>query len=414
MKKRMSRILSALLVSALVMSAGNVVQAEDAGESVLGKPKVEDGAITQQSAEAQEIGAMSVPDAAKDLSAQATVSGSIPLTTITTGNETTADVGAIDYYNTSAYKKGGNIQYGYSQPVSLAKGTLILTVNNVSNSTHSAYFGLYRDANLTQAVDRYSIASRGQTYQRIFKVPAKGNYYIGIYSDMSSSYAAGTAAVGAVVVAQYINGEDRTLTSGKQVAVGVKDEQTTYFKFKATKTGYITMQADQSVGSVTLLNSKKKALSGATMLRYKPIYGVQKGKTYYIKVKSYANTNGGYVFKFTNNAIKEKSGKSKAKAVTIKRKATKKGTIQAGSGQADWYKFKKSNKKNSTITVKGRTNDKFTIEIHQGGKRIAKKTFSYSDEKRSWVMINYPKGTYYIKIVRGNKKSSGWYSINWK
>lgn len=29
MKKRMSRILSALLVSALVMSAGNVVQAED-------------------------------------------------------------------------------------------------------------------------------------------------------------------------------------------------------------------------------------------------------------------------------------------------------------------------------------------------------------------------------------------------
>lgn len=39
MKKRMSRILSALLVSALVMSAGNVVQAEDGGSFVNRKSK---------------------------------------------------------------------------------------------------------------------------------------------------------------------------------------------------------------------------------------------------------------------------------------------------------------------------------------------------------------------------------------
>lgn len=414
MKKRMSRILSALLVSVLVISTGNVVQAEDAG--VTGKPEVEDGVVAQQAAEAQEIGIMSVPDAAKELTAQATVSGRIPLSKITKGNETAADVGAITYYNTSAYKKAGN-QYGYSELVSLTKGTLILTVTNISESTHSAYFGLYRDANLTQPVDNYAIASRGMTYQRVFKVPSKGSYYIGVYSNVSSSNAEGTAGVGVAVVAQFINGENRTLKSGVQVAVGVKDAQTTYFKFKATKTGYITAPyLDSNAGSynVTLLNSKKKALSGARELRYEPTFGVQKGKTYYIKVKSNANWSGGYVFKLTNTAVKESSGKKKASAKTIKRGATKKGTILAGSGQADWYKFKKTSKKDATITFKGRTNDKIKIEFYQGGKKIATKTYSYSDKERSFTMVNYPKGTYYIKVVRGTKKSSGWYSVKWK
>lgn len=74
MKKRMSRILSALLVSALVMSAGNVVQAEDGGASSTGKAKVEAEAIPQSQG-ANVLGTMSDSSSVKEITTKATVSG---------------------------------------------------------------------------------------------------------------------------------------------------------------------------------------------------------------------------------------------------------------------------------------------------------------------------------------------------
>lgn len=414
MKKRMSRILSALLVSALVISTGNVVQAEDAG--VTGKPEVEDGVVAQQAAEAQEIGMMSVPDAAKELTAQATVNGSIPLKKITTGTKKeldSIDSGYITYSNTSNFRKGKDYYYGYSQQVSLTKGTLSFAVRGVSGQR--IYFGLYRDAGLTDPVDSYSFTDVGSIRGETFEVPSPGTYYLGIYSSVYSNMPEGAVRVGALAAAGFCDGSERTLTSGKQVAVGAKKAQTIYFKFKVKKAGYITVKGDDAAYyyDVTLCNSKKKALSGATDLGWTPTYGVKKG-TYYIKVKSSYNSDGAYTLKVTSNSsIKEKSGKNRAKAVTVKRKATKKGTIQIGSGQADWYKLKKTSKAKTTITINGRTNDKIKVTLYRGGKKLASGTFSYRDKGYKFTMSNYPKGTYYIKIERGSKKSSGYYSVKW-
>lgn len=165
---------------------------------------------------------------------------------------------------------------------------------------------------------------------------------------------------------------------------------------------------------MALYNSKKKALSGWTPLRYNPTYGVKKGQTYYIRVKSSRNSYGYYNFKITNPAVKEKSGKNKAKAVTVKKGKTVKGTILAGNGQADWYKFKKTNKKTTKITIKGQTNGTFRVRLYRGGKQVSAKTFNYRYGGYEFRLYNYPKGTYYVKVERANAKSSGYYALAWK
>lgn len=419
MRKRMSRILSGLLVSVLVMSTGSVVQAEDQRGSAAGKPKVEAEAIAGQEEGAKALESMGSTEMAKEITAKATVEGKIPVSNVVTGKEEPKDVGSIQYFNTDQYKKGS--RYGYGQKVSLKKGVLSLTVGVAADSTDNAWFGIYKDANLTQKVSE-DYVTKGYTRTKDFWVPKNGTYYIGVYSNISSSAVPGTRGVGFAAVAVTVDGNDRTLTSGKQIAVGVKGKQTNYFKFKVKKAGYITvpMTSDGSARSckVTLCNSKKKALTNELSLggiyTKSIVYGVKKG-TYYIKVKYPYSSTDAYTFKVTSNSsIKEKSGTKKAKAVTLKKSKTKKGTIQAGSGQADWYKFKKTSKKKTTVTIGGRTNDKIKVTLYRGSKKIATGTFNYSHKGYEFTMTNYPKGTYYIKIERGSKKSSGWYSVKWK
>lgn len=456
MKKRMSRIVSILLVSVLVLSTAEVARAEDVTEPVgeevqvteevtedvvktteeVAEPvvetatdeseaektqenKAEEAAPVEASAEAEEASEMveevSEGIAAKSLKSMNTLStekafemkstDTVPVTFAVTGAEQPSGV-QISY--TAADRKGNN--YGYSQAINFStKGTLDMAACYISGN-RSIYFGVFKDANMTQPVDSYNaVSSSGEVGERVFKIPSAGTYYIGLYSISSGNYTAAVAAI-------FYNGGDRTITNGAQIAVGQKDAQTNYFAFKAIANGYITTMGDTNAGycKVAICNSSKKVLSGDTYLRYQPVYGVKKGTTYFIRVTSSYSSKGGYIFKVTNSKITEKSGKKKSKAVTIKKGKTKKGTIVAGSSQADWYKFKKTNKKKMVITVKGRTNDTIKVTVYKGKKKYTSFTFNYSSGGKKVTCYNYPKGTYYIKIQRANSASSGWYSVKWK
>lgn len=354
MKKRMSRILSILLVSALVVSTGSVVQAEDVEEpaaevqladeteepvaeeptaaepEVVAEPveevkeeapvveskeetktekeevkkedkkeapveeaepeeKFETDIALQSITEGQVLNALDASEAAKDITTKAAVTGKIPLNTVVTGQEDykNMDVGAIAYYNTGDYKKGGTYQYGYAETVKLYKGSLLLTVAaNEKSTDQRVTFGLYRDANLTQAVDGTSGTYAGRTYQKFFNVPADGTYYIGVSSQASSRE---DLAIGVGVSAIFFDGrEERTLANNQWSAVGQVNAQKNYFKFKAQKTGYVQVSGNDEANfyKVALLDNKKKALSNETNLGDVPTYGVTKGKTYYIRVSS--------------------------------------------------------------------------------------------------------------------------------
>ena len=87
------------------------------------------------------------------------------------------------------------------------------------------------------------------------------------------------------------------------ISIGSDASTSARFKIKATKTGYITVGIkeygyDTSTGYVTLLNSKKKTVSGKVYYsdsKTSPsavVFGVKKGTTYYYYVKSMRNKNG--------------------------------------------------------------------------------------------------------------------------
>ena len=142
---------------------------------------------------------------------------------------------------------------------------------------------------------------------------------------------------------------------------------------------------------------------------------MKKGKTYYVKVAAGYNSDGAYALKVTNSTISEKSGKKKSRAVLLKKKRTKKGTIVAGEKRTDWYKFRVTKRKTVRLTMKGATNDELKVAIYKGNRRVGRSTLGYYSKSITLRSVGkLSKGTYYIKVYRGTKKSSGWYSLRWK
>lgn len=399
--------ISAVVVIAMVMSIFAIPVAIGGSEAYgdTGEMKAATSSLTLSESDIDESITQGLSLKAQDISVKST--DYINVKTLVTGNESLEEATL-----TPKLLSGTTNKYGYRQAVTLAaKGTLYLVAGSADKYLT---FGLYSDEALSSPIETWS-SSKGTKDDKFFKIPKSGKYYIGVYSTDS------TATLPIYMAAAYVNGADRTIYSGKQVAVGARDAQTSYFKFKATKTGYLQVQTETGLyAGVYLYNSKKKALSSKTSSSYAPTYGVKKGSTYYVRIDTgyISYSNGGYVFKVTNKKISEKSGKKRTKAVTLKKNKTKKGTIIAGSSQADWYKAKLTSKKKMTITLKGATNDKLKITIYdKKGKKISggNRYYYYTDAKlvlKSSYKLS--KGTYYFKISRANKKSSGWYSIKWK
>lgn len=417
MKRKTVKIIALIISLAMVASSACTVFAETGTEPE--KTKEIETVMLGKSGTSSALSEKAI-SGMTDLS-QNKLKDGIGFVTLSTGNELNSEsyieenTGYVEYGINSPSVYGS--YKGYAQEVYIpAKGTvvMIMCAEDDSSSTGYVNFGVFKDAAMTQAVDSTGIVSSdGSTVRtHAFKVDKPGTYYLGVYSFINSASACQNFAV--VSFAAYTKGTDRTLTSGKWTAVGQKDEQTNYFKFKATSTGYIKVE-DSDRANVTLCSSSKKALSNENYNMYTPIYGVKKGNTYYIKVRSNYNYDGLYQLKVTNYKISENSGSKKSKAVTIKKGYTKKGTITAGSSQSDWYKFKLTSKKKVKITIKGGTNDKLKFIVYKGSKKVSTSTFYNSTKSITLNSVGkWSKGTYYIKAYRGTSKSSGWYSLKWQ
>ena len=365
-------------------------------------------------------GIRAVSAATDDLSQNRAVRG-IGYVIMTTGTEPSFNdqVGVVTYGAGGGCNAVNGAYGGVSRKITVpAKGTVNMAVNGTcSIGSGDIYYGVFMDQNMTQPVNdsSYNVisAGSGKAEGDAFSVPAGGTYYVGVYSDISSGQ-----DYTVVSLAAYASGADRTLSGGQWSAVGQKEEQTNLFRFKASSTGYIRVDTtdvdDDSSVSVTLLSSRK-ALSSTADSASKPVYGVKKGVTYYIRARAGYSRGGGYRLKVTNHKISEKSGSSRSKAVNIKRDSTVKGTVIAGESRSDWYKFKLSGKKSVSLTVKGATNDRLKIEVYSGRKKVKTSTFYSSTESLTLRSAGkWKKGTYHIKVYRGNSRSSGWYSLKWR
>lgn len=245
----------------------------------------------------------------------------------------------------------------------------------------------------------------------------KGTYYIRTPGSTNNSVSS------LRYTAYKLGSKPYVLTNKKMQKVYAASGAYQYLKYKATATGYVTVTTAVSDNMyVALCNSSRKALTddqyvngSASSYYNKKVYGVKKGQTYYVRVKE--GTSNPISVKLTQTAVKEKSGSSKKKAVSVKAKKTVKGSIAAGSSEADWYKFKLTKNKKVTIRIKGSCVGTLNFKVYtSSGKQVGSATISGNgcDKELSTYYGKMPKGTYYMKVQRNDKVASGYYSINWR
>ena len=149
-------------------------------------------------------------------------------------------------------------------------------------------------------------------------------------------------------------------------------------------------------------------------------YGVKKNTTYYFAVQC----NAGTKITATVKAIKDSSASSKSKAKTLSKGKKVTGVIAYGDSKADWYKIKltKSAKLNLYYLANTNgTNEKngFKITFYNkdgkvfSGKNNGKKDGWYISLANGGTKFDLPSGTYYIKVERMSKASSGSYTLKW-
>lgn len=250
-----------------------------------------------------------------------------------------------------------------------------------------------------------------------------------------------------VVNPQEAKAAERTMT-GKKWNVTISDaecfggtlvtgetygtNQIYYIKFKAPSTGYVTFTATPvtdlippfSAGSWRLYDSKKKALSSEDGLdtrdsRQKIVYGVTKNKTYYLGVKVDAGTKISAAF----SKVNEKSGKTKNKAVNMKRNKKVVGVVSASSKkETDWYKFTLDKTRYVSVSFSAKTNNAIKVTFYEGKRKLAAEDLSRFNPDWGGSMVREGTSTK-IKVAKGttfyvrvDKKSngSGTYTLKWK
>ncbi|WP_167957680.1 pre-peptidase C-terminal domain-containing protein [Anaerosporobacter faecicola] len=299
-----------------------------------------------------------------------------------------------------------------------------------TNLTSGADVGVFSDEGCTTKVGNQLYIS---TYSDVISE--------GVYAEQGEAYftKAGTYYVkfsdpGTYTFSsQLYNGANRTIKNNTYTtSYGYKydtynyDSKNIYYKYKASKTGYITITAEfqETYGNayITLCNSKKKAITDDAYLStsstsQKVVFAVKKGTTYNIKVST---TSGLYRVKSKITGVSESSGAKKAKAKALTFKKERKGIVLAEdkTSKYDYYKFTLTKASKIHMDIKGNVSSgKICVELTGTNiagaltKYISTTDYSYSSSVETYTSSKLPKGTYYVKVYKDSKKTSGTYSI---
>lgn len=206
----------------------------------------------------------------------------------------------------------------------------------------------------------------------------------------------------------------------------------TWLKYTAKADGYLTVKlakADGSVsdakGYVSLFDSRKSALSSKSIFYntensrsafwYEVTFGLKKGQKYYIRIMG---ENGVKVSR-TFTKLKDKAGATRVKAKKLNKNKSRKGLIEAGAANADWYKIKLTKNQKIRLYYDVRSRGGFKISLYYGKQRISSRNirYTFNQGKITYYLANKKKvlipGTYYIKVEQADTSSSGFYKLKW-
>lgn len=252
-----------------------------------------------------------------------------------------------------------------------------------------------------------------------------------------------------------------TVTISDKKAYGTTGKST-WIKFKPSVTGYVTLtmknnsqSASYGYAEITFCNSKKKALGQSNEVFgtgsyadyiysawksegydnmkkancYTRTYGVKKGTTYYFKV----NSDAGVKLTASVTSAKKGSNTSKKNATTLKAGKNATGIVIAGEKTAYWYKINLTKSAKLKISYSAKTNGTVTADnngikltFYKGDNKFTSDSTTYLSPvySSSWTQLfkassanstqfDLDTGTYYVKVERYNKTSSGQYTLKY-
>ena len=226
-----------------------------------------------------------------------------------------------------------------------------------------------------------------------------------------------------------------TIASGISPAGGVSD---IFYRICPSETGYMSVLLNsygdgKAKGKVILYNRNKEKISdtveyesGLSGTDGKVYFGVNKGNTYYVRVRNVADSSKWaykYGVKYNVNSAKDRLIGTRLVAKNLGRKdeATKTLLCADGDTSTDWYKFKVTEKRKTQIKIETSRikSGNITISFYKGSKKIgASKLISAKSNGKVFTVESdsttgkATAGTYYVKIVK-SKNSSGLYSIRY-
>ena len=227
---------------------------------------------------------------------------------------------------------------------------------------------------------------------------------------------------------QYPN-KTREIKNGSIVAAYCDANIVAGFTYKSKQNGYLTITQSRLVDipssmSVSFYNSKGKKITDIVSdheIATKIVFPVKKGVSYKIKIKT-LNIDGQQYFQMKTafTTLNEKSGSTKSKSVAVKLKQVKEGMIYTTDSvkSTDWYKITNPKNQKLKLTYGGDvTSGSINLVLYN---KKGKKLGTYylmpaKSESMTYQLKNVngsttiPKGTYYIKLVKLRKETTGVY-----
>ena len=244
---------------------------------------------------------------------------------------------------------------------------------------------------------------------------------------------------------QQIDNNDKSFNKNPVITIQENEiftatESYIWISYTADANGYLTLD-NYNVGDIpangylALYNNTKSVALSSKSIGYSGrypqnaggywghnVFGMQKGQTYYIRVKAYTPVT--FASSFTK--VKDKSGATQKKALNIKRNKKKTGLIPAGVTTPDWYKIKLNKAKKIKLHYNVQTKGSVRLTFYLGGTQLGSKVISSQGAQKMTLYVkrtnskgkikktSLKKGTYYIKVEPANSITSCYYTLKWK
>lgn len=279
-------------------------------------------------------------------------------------------------------------------------GQLIIAVGFSDGTKYIDGSAVLRNAN---GYDRY-LSSNGTISVSGLK---KGTYYLDVQTNVNARVA---------VVPVCLSSDQTALTGSYRHFVG--NGGNVYKTFSVSKRSQVWVDSynaysylQKKSGKKWTTVSDKKYSSSSSVRKY---YALSKGsyRVVFPKTSIYSE----YAAKYGKKAYTGKYGTKKSKAKTIKRKKSKTNVLTASDAKkkTHWYKFKVTKKRKTQIKINTyNSSGSMTMTLYKGKKKMNSRKLSYPGYVTFTSYGKLSKGTYYVKVTKNTKNTSGKYIVKY-